>query len=228
MRPYIVCHMMTSVDGRIDCAMTAKLEGVDDYYTTLDALNVDATLSGRVTAELELALPGKFEVKNYQPLDKESFSKKTDSKSFEIVVDTNGTLLWKDDSDYKDPHIIITSENVSTEYISYLDAKNISWIACGKSKIDLTRAVEILAEKFNVKRLAIVGGALINGAFLDAGLLDEISILIGLGVDARKGMPAALDGLPSEREPFKLKLADVKTFDSGAVWLRYKCVMRNA
>ena len=222
MKPYIICHMMTSVDGRIDCAMTAKLEGVDDYYTTLDALNVDATLSGRVTAELELALPGKFEVKNYKPLDTESFSKKVDSASYEIVVDTNGTLLWNDDKDYETPHIIITSENVSTEYTAYLDAKNISRIACGNSEIDLNRAVEILADKFSVKRLAIVGGALINGAFLDAGLLDEISILIGLGVDARNGMPAALDGLPMDREPFKLKLEGVKTFDSGAVWIRYK------
>ena len=221
-KPYIICHMMTSVDGRIDCAMTAKLEGVDDYYTTLDALNVDATLSGRVTAELELALPGKFEVENYKPLGTESFSKKIDAASYEIVVDTNGTLLWNDDKDYETPHIIITSEKVSTEYIAYLDSKNISRIACGKSEIDLNRAVEILADKFNVKRLAIVGGALINGAFLDAGLLDEISILIGLGVDARKGMPAALDGLPMEREPFKLKLEGVKTFDSGAVWIRYK------
>ena len=201
MRPYIICHMMTSVDGRIDCAMTAKLEGVDDYYTTLDALNVDATLSGRVTAELELALPGKFEVENYKPLGTESFSKKIDAASYEIVVDTNGTLLWNDDKAYETPHIIITSEKVSTEYIAYLDAKNISWIACGNSEIDLNRAVEILADKFNVKRLAIVGGALINGAFLDAGLLDEISILIGLGVDARKGMPAALAGLPMDREP---------------------------
>lgn len=26
-RPYIVCHMMSSVDGRIDCAMTEKLAG---------------------------------------------------------------------------------------------------------------------------------------------------------------------------------------------------------
>ena len=24
-KPYIICHMMTSVDGRIDCGMTAKL-----------------------------------------------------------------------------------------------------------------------------------------------------------------------------------------------------------
>ena len=27
-KPYIVCHMMTSLDGRIDCAMTEQLPGV--------------------------------------------------------------------------------------------------------------------------------------------------------------------------------------------------------
>lgn len=39
-KPYIICHMMTSVDGRIDCAMTSQLPGVEDYYKTLDALNL--------------------------------------------------------------------------------------------------------------------------------------------------------------------------------------------
>ena len=37
-RPYIICHMMTSVDGRIDCAMTEHLPGVQEHYDTLDAL----------------------------------------------------------------------------------------------------------------------------------------------------------------------------------------------
>lgn len=29
-KPYIVCHMMTSVDRRIDCAMTEHLPGVQE------------------------------------------------------------------------------------------------------------------------------------------------------------------------------------------------------
>lgn len=37
-KPYIVCYMMTSVDGRIDCDMVGRLAGVEDYYPLLDEL----------------------------------------------------------------------------------------------------------------------------------------------------------------------------------------------
>ena len=58
--------------------------------------------------------------------------------------------------------------------------------------------------------------------FLDAGLLDEVSILFGLGIDGRKGMPGIFDGLDEEHDVTKLELMENKTFPSGAVWLRYK------
>ena len=221
-KPYIICHMMTSVDGRIDCAMTSQLAGVDDYYATLDALNTPTRVSGRVTAELEMADPGVFEANDNTPLGKESFSKKTDAEGYEIVADTHGKLLWPNADGMEKPYLILTSEQVSEEYLKYLDRQNISWIACGKDRIDLTRACEILAEKFGVKRMSIVGGPAINTAFLNEKLLDEISILIGAGIDGRKEMPSVFDGREMSFPLTQLTLSDVKKFDSGAVWLRYK------
>ena len=69
--------------------------------------------------------------------------------------------------------------------------------------------------------MAVVGGGAINAGFLDAGLLDEVSILLAPGIDGRGGMAAAFDGLPLEREPFQLTLTGVQTYDDGAVWLCY-------
>lgn len=37
MKPFVVCHMMSSLDGRIDCAMTEYL-GSKTYYAVLDEL----------------------------------------------------------------------------------------------------------------------------------------------------------------------------------------------
>lgn len=56
---------------------------------------------------------------------------------------------------------------------------------------------------------------------LAAGLLDEVSILIGAGIDGRGGMTAVFDGLPENRPVTPLKLSSVQQFESGAVWLRY-------
>lgn len=220
-RPYIVCHMMTSVDGRIDCEMTSKLVGVDKYYTILDSLNTPSTLSGRVTAELELALPGKFESKNSKAYAKEGFSKKQEANGYEIIVDTKGTLLWEDDTENVKPHLIIMSEKVSEEYIKYLDSINVSWIVCGKEKVDLKRAMEILKKEFNVERMAVVGGGNINAGFLAQDLIDEISIVIGLGIDGRKNMTSVFDGLPMDQEIIPLQLKVVTKYDDGTLWIRY-------
>lgn len=46
-KPYIVCYMMTSVDGRIDCEMTAKLAGVKEYYPLLAELGLQSAISGK-------------------------------------------------------------------------------------------------------------------------------------------------------------------------------------
>ncbi|MFY0390334.1 dihydrofolate reductase family protein [Hominicoprocola fusiformis] len=150
----------------------------------------------------------KAEAKTAEALGKEAFSKAAEAEGYEIVVDTHGTLLWGESAGDERPLLILTSEQVSKEYLAYLNGKHISWIACGKEHVDLKRACEILAAEFDVKRAAAVGGEHINAGFPAAGLLDEVSILIGAGIDGRGGMQSVFDGLPMERGVTPLKLTD--------------------
>lgn len=143
-KPYIVCHMMMSIDGRIDCGMTVRLAGNHEYYETLAALNAPTRVSGRVTAQLEMA-SGKFHGTG-KPLGHEAFSKKTDAEGYNVIPDTRGTLSWSDDSGSAKPLVILTCEQVSEDYLAFLDSRNISWIATGRDRIDLARASEILNE----------------------------------------------------------------------------------
>ena len=218
-RPYIVCHMMSSIDGRVDCAMTACLTGVEEYYDSINELKLDSTLNGRVTAEKELAFPEKFESKTNEIYGKQGFSKKYNDNNYEIIVDTKGILTYPK-SNKGNHSLVITSEKVHTDYLKYLDKNNISWIAVGKDKINLSKAMKILKEEFNINRLGIVGGPTINGAFLNKNLLDEVSILIGPGIDGRANMQGLFEGSTVGITP--LELLDVKKYDNGAVWLRYK------
>lgn len=221
-KPYIICHMMTSVDGRIDCAMTEQLPGVQEYYDTLDALEAPSRVSGKVTAVLEMAEPGEFHSEKSEPIGKEAFFKAANAVGYEIVTDTKGTLLWHDSAEEMRPLLIVTSEQVSKGYLAYLESRHISWIACGKERIDLVRVCEILAQEFGVERMAVVGGGHINAGFLKEGLLDEVSILMGAGIDGRGGMAAVFDGLEMNRPVTPLKLMEVKPYESGAVWIRYR------
>lgn len=39
MKPYIITHMMTTIDGRIDCPVVGQLS-TDEYYIALERLGV--------------------------------------------------------------------------------------------------------------------------------------------------------------------------------------------
>lgn len=82
----------------------------------------------------------------------------------------------------------------------------------------------VLNEIFNIKRLGIVGGGNINGAFLDNHLLDEVSVLVGPGIDGRGGMTSTFDGIKMDRTPFKLNLKNVTKYDDGAILLEYSVI----
>ena len=46
---------------------------------------------------------------------------------------------------------------MSREYLAYLDGLHISWIACGRERIDFVRACAIPADEFGVTPLKLVG-----------------------------------------------------------------------
>lgn len=151
-KPYIICHMMTSVDGRIDCAMTSQLPGVEDYYKTLDELNVPTTVSGRVTAELEMAEPGFFESKNSETYTQEGFSKKADAKGYEIIVDTKGKLLWPDASDMDNGEKEHVVKNIRTLQLFLLPTRKKPLLMESRKRKKLNRT---LTSKAFIRNLAI-------------------------------------------------------------------------
>ena len=221
-RPYVICHMMMSLDGRIDCKMTEDLPGDNEYYDTLNSYNYDATLNGKVTALMECA-SGTYKENKHTNVNKELVSNKIKSKNIEIYVDTKGTLTW-DNYDNLNGLLIILSESTSIEYLSYLDSLNISYIVTGKEHIDLNKALDILYNQFYIKTLMVLGGGNINAGFLKIDAIDEISICLGAGIDGRKNQVALFDGLPLDYPVTKLKLISVKTYECGTIWIKYKTI----
>ena len=75
----------------------------------------------------------------------------------------------------------------------------------------------------HVKRLALLGGGHINGGFLQAGLIDEVSLLVAPGIDGRKNGTAVFDGIGGDdRLPVHLHLTSVERLENDVIWLRYR------
>lgn len=212
--------MVSSIDGRIDCSMVDKISG-DEYYSTLASLECPSGLEGKVTTEHYHSLHGHYEAKNSAKIAKETWHKAVVAEGYQICPDTNGTLLW--DAEQPTPPLILLSENAPEEYLGYLRDRNISYIVTGKDRIDLTRAMEILGEVFGVKRLSVLGGGRINGGFLSAGLIDEISLLLAPGIDGRTSQPALFDGVANRHGflPTRLGLKSVETIADDVLWIKY-------
>ncbi len=223
MRPYTVCHMMASLDGRIDCAMTEQIDDTNHYYEALARLDCPSTLEGKTTLAMHYAQEGEFQCLKAHEDAGQQLYKATDGTGYAIGVDTRGTLLWDDDTTelFGRPLLMILSEQASQEYLDYLKSKYISYITTGRGGIDLASAMETLRTVFGVERLAVVGGGHINGSMLDQGLIDEVSMMYGYGIDGRGGMAAAFDGRPMDRKPVRLTFKSVDEQD-GIVWMRYQ------
>ena len=222
MKPYIICHMMASVDGRIDCAMTEQIDPSNAYYDALERLNCPTTIEGRVTMQMHFALPEPFVAVSPEPLGHMAWHRAADGKpGYDVAIDTHGRLRWPANEQNGQPLLVIACEDCPKAYFDALDAQGISWIAVGKGRIDLARAVDMLNAEFGVERIALTGGGNINGAFLEAGLLDEVSLMVGPGIDGRKGMTAVFDGIGDPARPATLlRLQSVERL-GDTVWIRY-------
>ena len=70
MKPYIVCHLMQSVDGRIACDMVDKISG-EEYYTALESLNCHSVIEGKYSYQLHTCGFDKFQPSGMKSINKE-------------------------------------------------------------------------------------------------------------------------------------------------------------
>ncbi len=221
MKPYITCFMYASVDGHIDCDMTEKIDpAAKSYYDVLKELGPLTNINGRVTRYTHNALPSQFKSYSNERCGK-CFYKACDATSYEVCIDTNGSLMWGNNKINGIDIICIISENATIEYANYLKGKGISYIACGNGKVDLCCALDTLYKEFGVKKAVLTGGGHINSGFLNEGLIDELWIMYGPGIDGRKGLTSVFDGRDENSEPVKLKLKDVVKLEDNAVLIKY-------
>ncbi|WP_217959696.1 dihydrofolate reductase family protein [Acutalibacter muris] len=76
---------------------------------------------------------------------------------------------------------------------------------------------------FGIEKLMVAGGGLINWSFAQAGLLDEVSVVMAPVADGSTSAVSIFekaDFLP-ERKPLAFALKEMERVNGGGLWLRY-------
>jgi len=227
MKPYVVCHMVASVDGRILHSRWRPLtrEGGDLFERLHVKLGGDAWLVGRVTGQ-EFAKAKTYYGQADRSYPREPWIARRDAQAYGVVLDAYGKIAWGRSDIGGDPIVVVLTGQVSDAHLAGLRKDGVSYFFAGEEELDLAAALEFLNRELGVKRLLVEGGGGSNGAFLRAGLIDEISIAIVPAVDGSYGAPSVFDSTIEDAElraPIaQMSLESSEVLDGGAVWLRYR------
>ena len=233
MRPQIVCHMMSSIDGRLigerwSPHFSGKTldEATASYFDVSLELQAQAWMIGRKTVEIHYT-QRQFEAGNAPPTARpQTFVGKRETGRSVVVFDAKGKILHQQDRLDGDNIIVVLSEQVSDAYLAHLRELGISYLFAGPDGHDLARAMETLGTEFGMTKVLLEGGGLINGMFLKAGLIDDFSLMIYPGIDGLAGMPSIIECLGEQGDRpaagLTLELIDNRALSDGIVWLYYK------
>jgi riboflavin biosynthesis pyrimidine reductase len=233
MKPYVICHMNASVDGRILGSRWRPAENrMAGLFERLhEQLGGGSWLIGRVTGS-EYAKAEAYPAHTDQTYPREPWFSRRDAAAYGIALDAQGKIAWGRSDIGGDPIVSVLTERVSDAHLAGLRRDGVSYIFAGEQELDLGLALEILNRELGLDRLLLEGGGGSNGAFLRAGLIDEISLAICPAVDGAKGAPSIFDSNDKDAgvaAPIRsMTLASTEVLEGGVVWLRYRLQIANA
>lgn len=233
-RPTIFCHMTMSLDGKIvGDYHNAQGAGVGSQLFYHEAFDQDGQLapmqgwlSGRTTTDDNFTFYQAPDLEeNVETVPVGDFIAKNTHDKFYFSVDPHGKLAWKSNElHYNDTLasvVEILTEDASNAYKAFLRRLNISYVIAGDHELDERLALDKLTRAFNLTRIMLGGGGVLNWSFIRQGLCDEVSIVLLPGADGTVGTPSIFMPLtPADHQLVSFKLDHVEQVEN-VVWLRY-------
>lgn len=228
MKPHVICHMMAPLDGRLLVDNWAP-EGsplrqalMDDYQRLHKAFEADAWLAGTRTME-EFAEGEPAPRTPATPPERPWHRGDAGARRFAIAIDRSARLHWGSATADEGHVVVVLPKKVEDAHLAELAAAGVSYLVMPADEIDLRAALEQLNERLGIRSVLLEGGAKINGAFLEAGLVDEVSLLLAPLIDGTSDSPTIFEnGERGLAAKLKLELQAADRLKSGALHLRYR------
>ncbi len=216
MRPYVICHMCTSIDGKIIGQRWGPLPRVGDsaklFETTAASFGIGAWLVGNTTMKEFSGPPTRLRPASGR-LDRQDYVADPAARRFAIGADAKGVLRFREPEVNGDHIVVLVSDKVSDAYLAHLRAAGVSYLFCGREHVDVRRAMRKIGGRLGLRRLMLEGGGIFNGSALAAGEIDEISQVIVPVADGGRGISSEFDipGPAPRRAAARLRLLQHRT-----------------
>ena len=226
-RPYTICHIFSALDGAIvgNYMYAPETTAAREQYGKLRAtFDSNAILYGTTTM-LDFCDGYVVDLPKVKPVEHKDYVAPHTEDKYVIAIDRHGKLAYS--QSYLERHglkqhiIEVLTKEVSDEYLAYLRKLGISYIFAGNKELECEIAMVKLKEVFGIERLVIAGGGYIDWAFADAGMIDELSLVIAPAADGEQKVTVFERTDKSLNRSISFKLKDVVILDGNAVWLRY-------
>lgn len=234
-RPYIICHILSSLDGKINGPfMATEATGAlsKAYGSLRTKMNADAWLYGTTTVKEFLNFQQPI-LEKTDEVPEGDFIAGDEAKPYLVAVDAKGELGWASgrfaNKGRAEAHVIeILTQAASPAYRAYLRKRGVSYLLAGETQLDCEKAVEKLHRLFGIEKLLICGGGATDWTFLQAGMVDELSLVLSPVTDGGSGSAAVFTQMPawSAGTPVEFALKDVKQIGSDGLHISY--LARNA
>ena len=228
-RPYIVCHILASLDGRISGSFMgtgACAPALAAYNRIREQYDADALVYGTATTQgfvgyAEPKLPARAEAPDGD------YAAPGAHAPLYVSVDPAGAVAWESGTFKRagraDAHVVeVLTESTPRAYRAYLRNCGVSYILAGEDRLDCALAAEKLGRLFGVRTAQVAGGGVVDWSFLRAGVVDEVSVVVAPAVEASHVATTFDESLFAPGgAAAELELKRVETLDGGAVHLVY-------
>lgn len=229
--PRVICHIMSSVDGRLLNARWSEPFGgtsatafFEIYASIGRELGTDAWMFGKNT--LRAVFPEKFEADGDGiAADAPSvFIGERRSARLFVIADPEGDIRYTSSTLRGDNMLVILGRNVKQGYLAHLRQMRISYVIVPDAA-NLRQGLETVGCAFGIRSVSVQGGGILNGALLAGGLMDELSLVVYPGIDGLSGVPSIFEytggktTVPAEGQSLRLLSASQREY--GVMWLRY-------
>lgn len=240
-RPFVTLYILMSIDGQITGPF-GKAPAAKESGKVFSEFNFDdkdgenfhfqGWLYGSKTSLSYFTHEISSLPENDVPVPSGDFLPDQNASRYYIALDRTGKLGWESNLTAYNGHsanvLEVITEQVSNKYKAFLRKKNIPYIICGATEIDLELMLSKLYSKLNMTHVMLGGGGILNWSFVSAGLCDEVNFVIAPAIDGTTDSTPVFNGAFSKNhQPIGFKLKSIEVYEKNTILVKYLVDKKN-